>query len=213
MKIALIGATGYVGAKVLAEALARGHTVTGIVLHPEKLPVHARLTPKKGDVANVEDLATLLRGHEAVLSAFSPEKSAPDLRGRQVLGARAILSALKKAQVKRLLVVGGAGSLEVAPGVQGVDTPEFPAEWREGALGTRDVLQLLQDETELEWTFLSPSANLAPGVRTGKFRLGTDLLLKDAKGESRISLEDYAMAFIDEIEHPHHVRRRFTVGY
>ncbi|HSF67405.1 MAG TPA: hypothetical protein VLA67_08240 [Nitrospiraceae bacterium] len=120
---------------------------------------------------------------------------------------------MKKAGVKRSLFVGGAGSLEVKPGVQSVDLPEFPAEYKQGALATRETLNMLREEGSLEWSFLSPSADLSPGKRTGKFRLGMDQLLRDANGESRISFEDYAMAMIDEIEKPQHIRHRFTVGY
>jgi hypothetical protein len=131
----------------------------------------------------------------------------------QVRGTRAIIDGVKKAGVKRLLFVGGAGSLEVKPGVQSVDLPEFPAEYKQGALATREALNLLRKEPSLDWSFLSPSADLFPGQRTGKFRLGTDQLLRDANGVSRISVEDYAMAMIDEAEKPKHIRRRFTVGY
>ena len=109
--------------------------------------------------------------------------------------------------------MGGAGSLEVKPGVQSVDTPEFPKEWKQGSLATREALNMLRKEPSLEWSFLSPSADLSPGERTGTFRLGTDQLLRDANGQSRISIEDYGMAMIDELEHPRHVRQRFTVGY
>ncbi|WHZ26610.1 MAG: Rrf2-linked NADH-flavin reductase [Nitrospira sp.] len=112
-----------------------------------------------------------------------------------------------------MLFVGGAGSLEVKPGVQSLDLPEFPAEYKQGALATREALNLLRKEPILEWSFLSPSADLSPGKRTGKFRLGTDQLLRDSNGESRISVEDYAVAMIDEMEKPQHIRRRFTVGY
>ena len=131
----------------------------------------------------------------------------------QVRGTRAIIDGVKKAGVKRLLFVGGAGSLEVKPGVQSVDLPEFPVEYKQGALATREALNLLRKEPSLDWSFLSPSADLFPGQRTGKFRLGTDQLLADTQGKSRISVEDYAMAMIDEAEKPKHIRRRFTVGY
>ena len=152
-------------------------------------------------------------GHDAVISAFNPGWSNPDIYNQQVKGTRAIIDGVKKAGVKRLLFVGGAGSLEVKPGVQSVDLPEFPAEYKQGALATREALNLLRKEPSLDWSFLSPSADLFPGQRTGKFRLGTDQLLADAQGESRISVEDYAMAMIDEVEKPKHIRRRFTVGY
>lgn len=213
MKIALIGATGFVGSAILQEALNRGHDVTAIVRNPEKLPAHPKLHPQKGDAYNEEEVARLVAGHDAVISAFNPGWSNPDIYNQQVKGTRAIISGVKKAGIKRLLFVGGAGSLEVKPGVQSVDLPGFPSEYKQGALATRDALTMLRQETALEWSFLSPSADVFPGQRTGQFRLGTDQLLKDAKGESRISVQDYAMAMIDEVEKPQHVRQRFTVGY
>jgi uncharacterized protein len=213
VKIALIGATGFVGSTILQEALNRGHEVTAIVRHPEKVKPHPKLHPQKGDVYNEDEVADLVSGHDAVISAFNPGWGNPDIYNQQVRGTRAIINGVKSASVKRLLFVGGAGSLEVKPGVQSVDLPEFPAEYKQGALATREALNMLRKETSLEWSFLSPSADLFPGRRTGKFRLGTDQLLKDAKGESRISVEDYAMAMIDEVEKPTHIRQRFTVGY
>jgi len=213
MKIALIGATGFVGSAILQEALNRGHEVTAIVRNPEKLPAHPKLHPQKGDVYDEEEVARLAAGHDAVISAFNPGWSNPDIYNQQVKGTRAIISGVKKAGIKRLLFVGGAGSLEVKPGIQSVDLPGFPSEYKQGALATREALTMLRRETGLEWSFLSPSADVFPGQRTGQFRLGTDQLLKDAKGESRISVQDYAMAMIDEVEKPQHVRQRFTAGY
>ncbi|MGO4128531.1 NAD(P)-dependent oxidoreductase [Inquilinus sp. YAF38] len=202
-KLALIGASGNVGSKILAEALSRGHEVTGIVRNPEKLPQHAKLTAKRGDVFDADGLAKLLAGHDAVISSVHYTASDPAL----------LLQAVKASGVRRYLVVGGAGSLEVAPGVQLVDTPEFPALYKEEASKGRDYLTLLRGDTGLDWTFLSPSAVIAPGERTGKFRLGGDQLLVGADGQSRISQEDYAVALIDELEKPAHTRQRFTVGY
>lgn len=213
MKIALIGATGFVGSAILKEAVDRGHEVAAIVRNPDKLTPHAKLHPKKGDVYNEDEVVRLVTGHDAVISAFNPGWSNPDIYNQQVRGARSIINGVKKAGVKRLLFVGGAGSLEVKPGIQSVDLPEFPAEYKQGALATREALNMLRKEVNLEWSFLSPSADLSPGKRTGKFRLGTDQLLTNAQGESRISVEDYAMAMIDEVEMPKHIRRRFTVGY
>jgi putative NADH-flavin reductase len=213
MNIALIGATGFVGSAILREALDRGHEMTAIVRDPEKLPPHRKLHPRKGDVYNPDEVARLVAGHDAVISAFNPGWGNPDIYDLQIKGTRAIIDGVKKAGVKRLLFVGGAGSLEVKPGVQSVDLPEFPAEYKQGALATREALNLLRKEPSLEWSFLSPSADLSPGTRTGTFRLGTDQLLRDAKGESRISVEDYAVAMIDETENPRHIRRRLTVGY
>ena len=213
MKIALIGATGFVGSAILKEALDRGHEVAAIVRNPDKLTPQAKLHPKKGDVYNEDEVLRLVTGHDAVISAFNPGWSNPDIYNQQVRGAHSIINGVKKAGVKRLLFVGGAGSLEVKPGVQSVDLPGFPTEYKQGALATREALNLLGKEPSLDWSFLSPSADLFPGQRTGKFRLGTDQLLADAKGESRVSVEDYAMAMIDEVERPKHIRRRFTVGY
>ena len=213
MKIALIGATGFVGAAILQEALNRGHEVTAVVRNPERLQAHSKLHPQKGNVYNEDEVARLVAGHNAVISAFNPGWSNPDIYNEQVKGTRAIINGVKKAGITRLLFVGGAGSLEVRPGVQSVDLPGFPAEYKQGALATREALNMLRQETDLEWSFLSPSADLFPGQRTGTFRLGTDQLLKDANGDSRISVQDYAMAMIDEVEKPNHIRQRFTVGY
>lgn len=213
MKLAIIGASGFVGSAILQEALNRANEVTAIVRHPEKVKSHPNLHSKKGDVNNEDEVARLVAGHDAVISAFNPGWNNPDIYNQQVNGTRSIISGVKKAGVKRLLFVGGAGSLEVKPGVQSVDLPEFPPEYKPGALATREALNMLRKEASLEWSFLSPSADLSPGKRTGKFRLGTDQLLRDENGESRISIEDYAMAMIDEVEMPKHIRRRFTVGY
>ena len=213
MKIALIGATGFVGSAILKEALYRAHEVTAIVRNSDTLTPHEKLRSMKGDVYNEDEVVRLVAGHDAVISAFNPGWSNPDIYSQQVKGAHSIINGVKKAGVKRLLFVGGAGSLEVTPGLQSVDMPGFPAEYKQGALATRDALNMLRKESGLEWSFLSPSADLFPGPRTGRFRLGTDQLLTNAQGESRISVEDYAMAMIDEVEKPQHIRRRFTVGY
>lgn len=212
MKIALIGATGYVGSKLLDEALARGHAVTALVTRPEKLAGRVGVTAVKTDVLDEAALAEQLRGLDAVITAFSGHAQS-DVYAYFVQGFRAIVAATKAAGVPRLLVVGGAGSLEVAPGVQLVDTPAFPAQWKGTAEGARQALALLREERELDWTMLSPAAHLEPGMRTGKFRLGTDALLVDEAGHSRISLEDYAVAMLDELERPAHSRARFSVAY
>lgn len=213
MKIALIGATGYVGSAILKEALDRGHEVTAIARDPDKLQSHAKLRPQKVDVYNADDVAQVVAGHHVVISAFNPGWTNSDIFNLQVKGTRAIIDGVKKAGMKHLFFVGGAGSLEVKPGVQSVDLPGFPAEYKQGALATREALNMLRNEPSLEWTFLSPSADLFSGERPGKFRLGTDQLLRDANGESRISVQDYATAMIDEVETPQHIRQRFTVGY
>ena len=212
MNIALIGASGFIGSALLAEALARGHRVSGLLGHPERLAAHPQLTAVRADVRDTAALTQRLAGHYAVLTAFSGHAQ-PDVEDYFLTGFRSILQATRDAGVARLLAVGGAGSLEVAPGVQLLDTPGFPAAYKGTAEGARKALQLLRGVTDLDWSMLSPSAIIAPGERTGRFRLGADQLLADAAGESRISVQDYAMAMIDELERPAHGRRRFTVGY
>jgi putative NADH-flavin reductase len=203
MKVALIGATGNVGSRILAELLRRGHEVTATARHPETLSPHERLTPRQGDVNDENSLAALLAGHDAVISSTKFETTDP----------HSLIAGVKRAGVPRLLVVGGAGSLEVAPGVQLVDGPQFPAEYKAEATAGRDFLNVLRGEQELDWTYVSPSAMFVPGERTGEFRLGTDQLLVGASGESKISFEDFAIALVDELETPRYSRRRFTVGY
>ncbi len=148
-----------------------------------------------------------------MISAYNPGWDDPEIRKTHVKGSRSINEAAKKAGVKRLIVVGGAGSLEIAPGLQLIDTPEFPAEWKEGALGARDALNELRAETSLDWTFVSPAIHLEPGERTGQYRLGGDQPVFDDKNESRISTADLAVAILDEAEQGKHIRRRFTAAY
>ena len=202
MQIALIGATGRAGSPILKELVRRGHQVTAIVRNPEKVPAQVNVTPKKGDVFDRDGLATLLKGHDAVISAVHFLQSDP----------QTLIGAVKTSGVKRYLVVGGAGSLEVAPGVTLVSTPEFPAAYKDEATKGGEFLNLLRQERDLDWTFLSPSALFFEGPRTGTFRLGKDQLLTNEKGSS-ISFEDYAIALADEVEKPAHSQQRFTVGY
>jgi putative NADH-flavin reductase len=203
MKIALVGATGNVGSRLLDELLRRGHSVTAIARNPERTAVRPGVAAKQADIADRTGLATALAGHDAVISSVPFRSSDP----------RILIDAVKLAGVPRYLVVGGAGSLEIAPGARLVDSPGFPAAYRDEALAGAAFLDTLRSETQLDWTFLSPSALLGPGERTGRFRLGEDQLLADDKGNSSVSYEDYAIAMIDELERPSHTRRRFTVGY
>ncbi len=213
MKVALLGATGFVGSALLKEALDRGHIVTAIVRHPEKLEKRQGIIAKAGDVYDTTSLAKLIQGNDAIISAFNPGWKDPNLYDDQVRGTASIIAAVKRAGIKRVLWAGGAGGLEVRPGVRVVDSPDLPSWVRPGSLATIDALDQLRKEPGLEWSYLSPSAEMKPGQRTGKFRLGGDQLLIDATGKSEISVQDYAVAMIDELEHPAHVRRRFTVGY
>jgi uncharacterized protein len=203
MKVALIGASGNVGTRLLAELASRGHAVTAIARHPDKIPSRPGVTAKRGDVADKEGLKALLAGHDAVISSLRFADTDP----------RALVGLVKAAGAKRYFVVGGAGSLEVAPGVRLIDTPQFPAEYKNEAQKGAEFLQILRGEKDLDWTFISPSALFIPGERTGKFRLGVDQLLTDDRGNSSISYEDYAIALVDELEKPAHRRTRFTVGY
>ena len=213
MRIAIIGASGNIGSFIRDEALARGHQVTAIVRHPEKITVqNPRLTVVKADVLK-DKVDELVQGHDAVISAYSAGWDNPDMYNVQIKGAQAIISGVKKSGIKRLLVVGGAGTLEVAPGVQLIDAENFPERVKGGVLATRETLYMLRKEDELEWTFLSPAAKIEPGQRTGHYRVGKDQLLKDKDGESKISTQDYAIAMLDELEHPKHIRERFTIAY
>jgi putative NADH-flavin reductase len=218
MKVALIGATGYVGSRILVELLQRGHRVTAIVRNPQTLSPHANLTAQSADVLNVDALSKILNGHDAVISAFSPGRmtAGPDVFEKHVAGHKAILAAVNKSGVQRFLAVGGAASLKTASGQEYLDSPEFPPQlvpYKGGIRGTRELYYLLKKEPHLDWVFLSPSVQLLPGTRTGKYRVGTDRVLYDANGVSSISLEDYAVAMVDELEQPQRHRERFTVGY
>lgn len=211
MKIALFGASGMVGSRILNEALSRGHQVTGIVRNPEKITTqHALLTVKQGTALDAAHVAQLVAGHGIVITAIV-DRSAD--YANTVKATHAVLSGLRQAGVKRLITVGGAGSLEVAPGVALVDTPQFPAEYRPESSAARDALNVHRTVTDLDWTYVSPSIVIMPGERTGKFRVGGDQVLFDAQGNSQISAEDFAVAILDEVEKPQHIQQRFTVGY
>jgi len=203
MKIALIGATGNIGAKVLTEAVNRGHSVTGIVRNADKLKSGKNVTAVGCDLADEKKLAGAIKGHDAVIVSVRHDLN----------DVSHVYAACRSAGVKRVLIVGGAASLEVAPGVMLIDTPGFPDQIKVQATPAVTALKEIRKITDLEWSFISPSIFIAPGERTGKFRLGGDELLKDTKGDSKISQEDFAIALIDECEKPKHVRKRFTVGY
>jgi putative NADH-flavin reductase len=212
MKIAVFAASGRIGSHIVTEALNRGHDVTAVVRHPEKFTmIHDHLKVAKGDLFNSQDVETGAFDQDAVVCAYSNTSGAP--ASTIVELAIPLIKGLKQAHVKRLVIVGGAGSLEVSPGLQLVDTPNFPTEYKSVALAHRDALKLYQNETDLDWTYVSPSAETAPGERTGKFRIGSNQLLLDAEGKSFITMDDLAVAIIDEIENPLHIRQQMTVGY
>ncbi|GAO53694.1 MULTISPECIES: NAD(P)-dependent oxidoreductase [unclassified Novosphingobium] len=202
MAIAVLGASGRAGSEIVKELVARGHEVIAIARKPEAIPALPGVTAKAGDAADPAALAPLIRGADAVISAIHFDVSAATL-----------LSALKQAGVGRLLVTGGAASLEVAPGVRLIDTPEFPEAWKGAAQGGIAFLDALKGETEIDWTFFSPAAFIFEGPRLGTYRGGKDQLVTDDKGESRISFADYAIAMVDELEQHRYPRARFTAGY
>ena len=213
MKVALLGATGFVGSALLKEALDRGHIVTAIVRQSGKLEKREGLTAKVGDVYDTTSLAALVRGNDAVISAFNPGWKDPNLYDDQVRGTASIITAIKDADQAGPLGGWGRAGWRSEPGVRVIDSPDMPLWVKPGSLATMNALDQLRKEPELDWSYLSPSAELKSGVRTGKFRLGKDQLLVDASGHSTISVQDYAVAMINELETPAHLRQRFTVGY
>jgi putative NADH-flavin reductase len=217
MKVAVIGATGFVGKAIVKELLDRGHQVTGIARHPAKEGVvPAGLVMKTGDVMDAQQVAVLVQGADAVVSAYNAGWTNPELYRDFLSGSQSIQSGVKKAGVRRLVVIGGAGSLEIAPGKQLVDTPEFPAEYKAGATAARDYLNILKKDNELDWTFFSPAIFMHPGtsgIRKGVYRKGLDNPVFDKDGQSVLSVEDLAMAIVDELEQAQHIRQRFTAAY
>jgi putative NADH-flavin reductase len=211
MKIALFGATGTIGQRILKEALDRGHEVTAIVRDPAKLTVQsANLRVETADALNPDQVANAVRGHDVVVSSIG---SAPGQEQTLIEATKSLIEGVKRSGVRRLIAVGGAGSLEVAPGVQLMNTPDFPQVWKAIAQAHADALAIYRKEADLEWTNVSPAAFIEPGERTGRYRVGTEQLVVNDQGESRISAEDFAVAILDEVENPRFVRQRFTVAY
>jgi putative NADH-flavin reductase len=207
MRIALIGATGTIGSRIAAEARSRGHEVTAITRSGKDGAVQA-------DARDGSALAAVVRGHDAVISAVSPPRDGSDATGPMLECARGIMAGMRAAGVRRLLIVGGAASLEVAPGTRLFDTPEFPEMAKNEAGSGIAQLELIRAEAgDLDWTYVSPAVFIRPGQRTGTFRVGGDQLLTDEEGNSRISAEDYAIALVDELEKGQAIRRRISVAY
>lgn len=202
MKVAVLGASGRAGSEITRELAARGHQVLAIARKPEAIPGAPGVTAAAGDASDPSALAELIRGQDAVISALHFDVTAETL-----------LSALRQAGVTRLLVTGGAGSLEVAPGQRLIDAPDFPEPWKASAMGGVVFLDALRQEQEIDWTFFSPAALIFEGPRLGRYRLGGEQLVTDAAGESRISFADYALAMVDELEQGRHRRARFTAAY
>lgn len=212
MKIALVGATGNIGRQIARHALANGHQVTAIVRSEKQLP--AELDGAALAIAPLDDsaaLAAVIAGHDVLASAYGPRPG--DDIGQIAVVAGQLLDAARQAGVPRLVVVGGAGSLEVAPGVQLVDTPDFPAAYKPYALAAREALQQLQGVQDIDWTFFSPAAEIGPGDERGQYRVQAKTFLADAEGHSRISYADYGAAFVEELQTHAHPRQIITAAY
>lgn len=214
LKITVFGGTGNIGKRIVTEALDRGHQVTIISRDPSRVTQkHERLSVKQGNVLEPAQVAKLVAGQDVVVSAVGADRANnPDYHiyrkaGESLVGALRTLGP----KAPRLIVVGGAGSLEISPGVLLVTT--IPDKYRAEVLGQKEALDYYRTVSDVKWTYFSPAGSIAAGTRTGKFRLGDDKLVTDAKGDSRISIEDYAVALINEAEKPEHVGRRFTIGY
>jgi uncharacterized protein len=210
VKVALYGATGKSGSRILKELVSRGHRVTAIARDPAKLPEPGpNVVVKQDDLSNPKQIADAVEGVDAVISAYAPPQDQPD----EIVGVtERQVAALSKAANARLIVVGGAGGLNVAPGVTLIDSGHLPEPYLPIAKAHVRALNVLRAST-IDWTYLAPAAYFVPGERTGKFRLGKDELIANSAQDSRISMEDYAVALVDELETPRHRRQRFSVGY
>ncbi len=216
MKVALIGASGFVGSAILNELLQRGYHVAAIVRNPEKIKHAENVSAIKANVLNESEVEKAVKGQEAVISAYNAGWTNPNLYDEYLNGAQAIQAGVKKSGIRRFIVVGGAGSLYIADGVQLLETPQFPEAFRAGASAARDYLNILKNEKELDWTFLSPAIEMnqgTSGIRKGTYRTGLDNPVFDANKRSIISVEDIAVAIVDELENPKYIRQRFTVAY
>ncbi len=211
MKVAVFGGSGSIGRSIVKEALDRGHEVTVVARNPSRLDLrHEHLSLTTADVTRSDEVAGAVDAHDAVVSAVGVTE-----KGKEsflIDAARGLIEGARRSGVKRLVVVGGAGSLRVRPGLELVDTLDFPAAWRPAALAHREALGVYREIEDVEWTYVSPPAVIAKGSRTGRYRLGKDDLLTDEEGQSRISIEDYAVALVDELERGAHKRERITVA-
>jgi len=209
MNVVLFSPTGMIGSRVLTELVSRGHNVTAVARDPSKVPAKPGVNAVKGDIFDTADVAAKVCATDAVISAYGPGSGdVNDL----IKATHSLIAGLDQSGTKRLIFVGGAGSLYVAPGVDVIDSGHLPEEYKAIAIAHRDAKKLLH-ESDLDWTYFSPAGFIQPGERTGKFRLGTDSLIMDEKGKSFISAEDYAIALVDELEHPKHIRQQMTAAY
>lgn len=208
MKITLYGASGMIGSRILNELVSRGHQVVAVVRNPSRI-TRTDVEVRAGDVLDAGGVTETAKGSNAVISAYAPPE---DATNKLVDATRTLLSSMEQAGVQRFLMVGGAGNLEVAAGVPIVDTPKFPPEWKSHGLAHKEALAVLQ-RSNLDWTSVSPAPLIQPGERTGRFRLTGNAFVPDQDGQSHISAEDYAVALVDELEHPRHVRQLLGVAY
>jgi len=209
MKVVLYGASGRAGSRILNELLERGHEVIAVARNADALKQRKDITTAIDDLSDVSRTAQVIQGADAVISAYAPPQNDT---GELVSVTQRLVEAIASSAVPRFLMVGGAGSLEVSPGLSLTNSGKLPPEWLPIALAHQRALEILR-ASAIDWTSLCPAAYFDPGLRTGRFRLGTDNLIADEKGESRISMEDYAIAMVDELENPNHRRQRFSVGY
>lgn len=215
MKVAIIGATGFVGSKLVNEAVNRGLEVTAIARKTENISAE-NVNKVSVDVNNVNQLSEILKNQDVVISAFNAGWTNPNLYDDFLSGAKSIQQAVKQAGVQRMIIVGGAGSLYANENQQLVDSPDFPAEIKPGATAARDYLNVLKEETALDWVFFSPAIEMHPGItegRTGKYRLGKDYPVFDENNISKLSPEDVAVVLLDEVQEPKHHQERFTAAY
>lgn len=215
MKVAIIGATGFLGKSLVNEFSNRNHKVTAISRNPEGTDTE-NITYVKADVFDTDNLAEILKGHDIVVSAYNPGWTNPNIYDDAIAGSKAIQEAVKQSGVKRYIYIGGAGSLYIAEELQLIDTPQFPAEYKAGASAARDYLNIIKEEKDLDWAFFSPAIEMHQGIttgRTGNYRLGLDNPVFDADGRSILSGEDVAVVLADEAENPKHHQQRFTAAY
>jgi len=213
MKVVLVGATGFVGSHILKELISRGHEVIAVARNVEQLEKVDGILPVQGDVTNVQTLAAIIKGNDAVISAYNAGWANPNIYDDYTHGAKAIQEAVAQTEVKRLIVVGGAGSLLTAEGTRIVDDPAFPAAIKPGALAAADYYEVIKRNTDLDWSLFSPAIELNDGPRKGKYRTGLDHPISDHEGHSTLSVADAAVAIVDELEHPHFIKKRFTAAY